>query len=127
MLRKTNKAIPNRVEHIHRVFPFMLAIFKKSIQQRYHITLCSYRHVNLVNVSFFWVCMNWENVDFVVRRFKKCLIFFTGFESGALQCYKVGKPLYENAKGYAMHDVECIGSLKLLIEKNIAKKWRSNK
>ena len=80
-----------------------------------------------MNVSFFWVCMNWENVDFVVRRFKKCLIFFTGFESGALQCYKAGKPLYEKAKGYAMHDFECIGSLKLLIEKNIAKKWRSNK
>ena len=91
------------------------------------IASCSYRPVNLVNPSLFWVYMISKIIHIVVTCFKTCPVFSTGFGSGVLQCHETEKPFYGKPKEYKMHILECIFYWKILIEKNIDKNKESSK
>ena len=85
------------------------------------IALCSYRPVNLVNLSLFWVYMISKIIHIVVRCFKTCPVFSTGIDLKYCNVMRQKNFFMENQSGTQCTILNVFMYWKILIEKNIDK------
>lgn len=91
------------------------------------IALCSYRPVNLVNLSLFWVYMISKIIHIVVRCFKTCPVFSTGIDLKYCNVMRQKNFFMENQSGTQCTILNVFMYWKILIEKNIDKNKESSK
>lgn len=81
------------------------------------IASCSYRPVNLVNLSLFWVYMISKIIHIVVRCFKTCPVFSTGVDLKYCNVMRQKNFFMENQSGTQCTILNVFIYWKILIEK----------